>query len=301
MAVRRGWLRTVIGSKPAYPRYNRGAGEGLRPFEPRQRPSRGCCAPLRTLGQGRTRALPRPSRCDARPTSTSTPGDTLPSPSDSPMRGYSPALNTVDKWWGVPHLGIPRLAPGRMEPDNPILPDATGSLPVTSPSRKVSSAASRRADHVLADRRPAVLLSGVTAALTTAPTSCPERKHMMQIWADYLDRLRAGEVEPGTVRAQGRPTSQQRDGKARWAVAVSRLGRRSASGSPLTSWSRHTANGSSGPGSRPLPFRHPHWNCRATQSAPPRPRRFRRRPLYRSLPGCSSRTTIGSQPTDQRR
>ena len=31
----------------------------------------------------------------------------------------------------------------------------------------------------------------------------PERKHMMQTWADYLDRLRAGEVEPGTLRAPG--------------------------------------------------------------------------------------------------
>ncbi len=31
----------------------------------------------------------------------------------------------------------------------------------------------------------------------------PERKHMMQVWADYLDRLRAGEVEPGTLRAPG--------------------------------------------------------------------------------------------------
>ena len=26
---------------------------------------------------------------------------------------------------------------------------------------------------------------------------------MMQAWADYLDRLRAGEIEPGTQKAPG--------------------------------------------------------------------------------------------------
>ena len=31
----------------------------------------------------------------------------------------------------------------------------------------------------------------------------PERRVMMQAWADYLDRLRAGETEPGTLRAPG--------------------------------------------------------------------------------------------------
>jgi len=31
----------------------------------------------------------------------------------------------------------------------------------------------------------------------------PERRHMMQVWADYLDRLRAGEIDPGTLRAPG--------------------------------------------------------------------------------------------------
>lgn len=31
----------------------------------------------------------------------------------------------------------------------------------------------------------------------------PERKHMMQTWANYLDRLRVGDVEPGTLRAPG--------------------------------------------------------------------------------------------------
>ena len=106
-----GWLEPLLGGASQHTPYNRGAGEGRCPFEPRQRPPRGCCAPLRTLGQGWTRALPRPSRCDARPTSTSTPGDTLPSPSDSPTRGYSPALNTVDKWWGVP-CGYKGLARG---------------------------------------------------------------------------------------------------------------------------------------------------------------------------------------------
>ena len=29
----------------------------------------------------------------------------------------------------------------------------------------------------------------------------PERRVMMQAWADYLDRLRAGEIEPGTHKA----------------------------------------------------------------------------------------------------
>ena len=34
----------------------------------------------------------------------------------------------------------------------------------------------------------------------------PERRVMMQAWADYLDRLRAGEIEPGaSTRRQGRP------------------------------------------------------------------------------------------------
>ena len=28
----------------------------------------------------------------------------------------------------------------------------------------------------------------------------PERRVMMQAWADYLDRLRAGEIEPGPAR-----------------------------------------------------------------------------------------------------
>ena len=31
----------------------------------------------------------------------------------------------------------------------------------------------------------------------------PERRHMMQVWADYLDRLRTGEIDPGTLRAPG--------------------------------------------------------------------------------------------------
>ncbi len=114
-----GWLPgPVTCREPAYPRYNPRAGEGRCPFEPRHWPPRGCCAPLRTLGQGWrrpwTRALPRPSRCDARPAPTSTPGDTLPSPSDSPMRGYSPALNTVDKWWGVPLFRCPVRASRRV-------------------------------------------------------------------------------------------------------------------------------------------------------------------------------------------
>ena len=39
----------------------------------------------------------------------------------------------------------------------------------------------------------------------------PERRVMMQAWADYLDRLRAGEIEPGPHKAPGlahSPTSR---------------------------------------------------------------------------------------------
>ena len=32
----------------------------------------------------------------------------------------------------------------------------------------------------------------------------PERRVMMQAWADYLDRLRAGEIEPRPSNARGR-------------------------------------------------------------------------------------------------
>ena len=40
-------------------------------------------------------------------------------------------------WLGAtPHLGMPRSASGRMEPDSPILPSAAGSLPASSPSGK---------------------------------------------------------------------------------------------------------------------------------------------------------------------
>ena len=40
-------------------------------------------------------------------------------------------------WMGAtPHLGMPRSASGRMEPDSPILPSAAGSLPASSPSGK---------------------------------------------------------------------------------------------------------------------------------------------------------------------
>lgn len=53
----------------------------------------------------------------------------------------------------TPHLGIPRLAPGRMEPDSPVLPDAAGSLPASSPSKKnVPSAASRRGTNLRTSR-----------------------------------------------------------------------------------------------------------------------------------------------------
>lgn len=31
----------------------------------------------------------------------------------------------------------------------------------------------------------------------------PERRVMMQAWADYLDRLRAGEIEPAIPKAPG--------------------------------------------------------------------------------------------------
>ncbi len=102
---RAGLSRKVL--KPAYPGYNPWAGEGLRPFEPRQRPPRGCCDPLGgCLRRPWLRPSPRPSRCEARPTASSTPGDILPSPSDHPRRGYSPAFNSVDKWWGVPGITL---------------------------------------------------------------------------------------------------------------------------------------------------------------------------------------------------
>ena len=40
-------------------------------------------------------------------------------------------------WMGeTPHLGMPRSASGRMEPDSPILPAAAGSLPASSPLRE---------------------------------------------------------------------------------------------------------------------------------------------------------------------
>ena len=105
----------------------RRAGEGLRPFEPRQRPTRGCCAPLRTPGPGRRRPGLRAPPCapqrDARPTSASTPGGTLPSPSSPPTRGYRPAFKALTK--GGESLvatlrGSPAGAPG--EGSTPSIP-----------------------------------------------------------------------------------------------------------------------------------------------------------------------------------
>ena len=64
-------------------------------------------------------------------------------------------------WMGVtPHLGMPRSAPGRMEPDSPILPAAAGSLPASSPSRKGVERRSEAAEDPLAGRL-AVELSGI--------------------------------------------------------------------------------------------------------------------------------------------
>ncbi len=42
------------------------------------------------------------------------------------------------------------------------------------------------------------------------PAFLPERRVMMQAWADYLDRRRAGEIEPGRQRARlpNNPTSR---------------------------------------------------------------------------------------------
>ena len=55
-------------------------------------------------------------------------------------------------WLGAtPHLGMPRSAPGRMEPDS-ILPAAAGSLPASSPSRKGVERRFEAGDHLLADQ-----------------------------------------------------------------------------------------------------------------------------------------------------
>jgi len=158
--LREAGSRPANGREPSYPRYNRGAGEGLRPFEPWQRPPRGCCDPLRGCPRPPwLRAPPRPSRCDARPTSSSTHVNTLPSPSDHPRRGYSPAFNSVDKWWEVPGItaGLAR--------------DSTPSNPVSG----------RRGDSVIpfddvrADRGCDHLLALPGAMLDSTSSSTPDR------------------------------------------------------------------------------------------------------------------------------
>ena len=62
----------------------------------------------------------------------------------------------------TPHLGIPRLALGRMEPDSPMLPAAAGSPPASSPSRKGVERRFDSADDPFADRLAAGLF-GIAA------------------------------------------------------------------------------------------------------------------------------------------
>ena len=51
-------------------------------------------------------------------------------------------------WMGAtPHLGMPRSASGRMEPDSPILPSAAGSLPASSPCRKAIERRFEKTDY----------------------------------------------------------------------------------------------------------------------------------------------------------
>ena len=66
-------------------------------------------------------------------------------------------------WMGVtPISACPRSAPGRMEPDSPILPAAAGSLPASSPSRKGVARRFQAAENPFADRLAAGL-SGIAA------------------------------------------------------------------------------------------------------------------------------------------
>ena len=49
----------------------------------------------------------------------------------------------------------------------------------------------------------------------------PERRVMMQAWADYLDRFRAGEIEPGTCNTGAFPqpkVTEMRNANSRLAV-----------------------------------------------------------------------------------
>ena len=175
---------------------------------------------------------PAPGPPGVAPATTIPPGrgfGTASKAADQPLAGLSPPV-TLSASPGKPDAPIPRAASWPRRSDyrsrttfsgsfNPDTPEARSTRRCrcseglkTGTSRGGTSTGSPvlgmwpvRALRCRTSKvpKPAVLLDGVTAALTTAPTSCPERKHMMRIWADYLDRLRAGEVEPGTLRAQG--------------------------------------------------------------------------------------------------
>lgn len=101
---------------PAYLVGTKGLARDSCPSNPGRRRRGDAVIPFEDVCTDRGCKSPRPSRCEARPTSNSTHGDIMPSPSDSPTRGCSPAFTSVDKWWGVPLVSMPidnELLPAR--------------------------------------------------------------------------------------------------------------------------------------------------------------------------------------------